>query len=110
MAATRVPFLVNVIASPDVAGIVQDRGGRLCIWTDALRCCAPVAYLRTGHEPPARPHRFERIPVRGFELFLDTGRLTLPDELHLDVHGWRRNRVEAYWNGCVYVDRASSRT
>jgi hypothetical protein len=28
-----------------------------------------------------------------------------PDELHLDRKGWRRGsqRLEAYWNGCVFV-------
>jgi hypothetical protein len=27
----------------------------------------------------------------------------LPDELHVEVHGRRRRRVQAYWDGCAYV-------
>jgi hypothetical protein len=27
-----------------------------------------------------------------------------PDELHIDVRGRFRPRIEAYWNGCVFID------
>jgi hypothetical protein len=39
----------------------------------------------------------------GFELWFDPGGLQSPDALHFDVRGWRTKRVEAYWNGCVFV-------
>jgi hypothetical protein len=45
---------------------------------------------------------FERVPSSGFELYLaQMGRR--PEELHLDVHGRRRPRIAAYWNGCAWV-------
>jgi hypothetical protein len=39
----------------------------------------------------------------GFELWFDPAGLTPPEELVLEVRGWRTERVEAYWNGCVFV-------
>jgi hypothetical protein len=39
----------------------------------------------------------------GFELWFDPAGLTPPEELVLEVRGWRTQRVEAYWNGCVFV-------
>jgi hypothetical protein len=35
----------------------------------------------------------------------DWGGLDPPEELHLDVKGWRERtrRLEAYWNGCVFA-------
>ena len=37
----------------------------------------------------------------------DLGR-ELPDELHLDLKGWRKGtrRLEAYWNGSVFAGPA----
>ena len=33
----------------------------------------------------------------------DPAGLPPPEELVLEVRGWRTKRVEAYWNGCVFV-------
>jgi hypothetical protein len=34
---------------------------------------------------------------------IDAGGADLPNELHLDVKGWPRKRVRAYWNGRNYL-------
>jgi hypothetical protein len=72
-------------------------------------------YLEAATEPPGtsrrtkftrasrRRHRFDRIDGNGVELYLDRGRMEPPAELHIDLRGWRNKRVEAYWNGCVFV-------
>ena len=94
---------MRVVASATVVDLIRERGGRLFVWTDPRRCCSGgVTYLLTGAEP--RPGReFKRFDSDGFELWFDPGRMDLPDELHLDVKGLRKKRVEAYWNGCVFA-------
>jgi hypothetical protein len=92
-----------VVSKAEVANLIHEQGGRLYVWTEAHRCCGGgVTYLSTGAEPK-RGHDFRHVDVDGFELYLDPGNLRPPDELHLDIKGFRRKRVEAYWNGCVFV-------
>jgi hypothetical protein len=94
---------MKVVAPPEVASFVEERGGRLFVWTDLRRCCSGgMTYLETG-DAPAAGRSFRRFEAPGFELYLDPGAMAPPDELHLDVKGRRRRRVEAYWNGCVFA-------
>jgi hypothetical protein len=37
------------------------------------------------------------------ELFFPEGLVRLPQELHLELRGRRRQRIEAYWDGCAWV-------
>jgi hypothetical protein len=94
---------MKVISDPGVDEMVRERGGRLYVWPDHLRCCQGATYLLTSSEPPGG-RMFQRVEgAERFELWFDPGHLVPPDELHLDVRGWRTKRVEAYWNGCVFV-------
>lgn len=94
---------MRVSATPEVARLVRERGGRLFVWPDRQRCCHGATYLLTSSDPP--PNRDFR-PVdgtHGFELWFDSGNHQPPDELQLGIRGWRTERVEAYWDGCVFV-------
>jgi hypothetical protein len=66
------------------------------------RCCRSLTTLATANERPAE--KAFRLVESGerFELYVPIGLTRLPDELHLDVSR-RRRRVEAYWEGCVWV-------
>jgi len=93
---------MKVIAPPAVASFAREHGGRMFVWTKRLRCCAKVTFLQASSEPPdERP--FRRVDAEGFELWLSAPGFEPPDELHLEVRGRRKPRVEAYWNGCVYA-------
>jgi hypothetical protein len=73
------------------------------VWSDHQRCCQGATYLLTSSEPGPR-RRFRLVEgVDGFELWFDPGNVAPADELYLDVKGRRTKRVEAYWNGCVFV-------
>jgi hypothetical protein len=94
---------MHVVVSPEAERLVRERGGRIYVWTDRQRCCGGATYLTTATTPPrGRPFRKVDGP-EDFDLFVDLGRRSAPDELRLDARGWRRRRVEAYWNGCVFV-------
>jgi hypothetical protein len=94
---------MEVRFTAEAAALVRERGGRLFVWRDQQRCCQGATYLlATCDRPSGRAFR----PIEGssgFELWFDAGGLQPPDELHLDVRGPRTKRVEAYWNGCVFV-------
>lgn len=93
-----------VVTKPEVADLIRANGGRIYVWTDPHRCCSgAVTYLKSGSAPePGR--RFVRFDANGFELWFDPGARPAPDELHLDMKGFRRKkRVEAYWDGCAFA-------
>jgi len=93
---------MRVVVSESAGELIQARGGRLYVWLKRAQCCRGVTTLTTASEPPAEK-TFRRVESReSFELYVPTGLVRLPDELHLDV-GRRRRRVEAYWDGCVWV-------
>jgi hypothetical protein len=109
---------MDIVASPKARAFIAERGGKVWVWLDPRRgligsyvwleahCDPPRATRRTSFTRSSRqPHRFRTADASTFEVHHDFGRLELPDELHLDVKGWRKGtrRLEAYWNGCVFA-------
>ena len=96
---------MKVVAAPEAEAFVREHGGRLFVWTDRTRCCGgAMTFLRTAWDQPRRDHDFREFESGGFRLYLDIGRLEAPDELHFAIKGWHRKRVDAFWNGCAFVD------
>jgi hypothetical protein len=93
---------MRVVVSESAGELIQARGGRLYVWLKGAHCCRSVTTLATASEPPAGRAFRQVESSEPFELYLPTGLARLPEELHLDV-GRRRRRVEAYWDGCVWV-------
>lgn len=107
---------MKVVVSPRAAAHIRDRGGRVWVWLDPRRgLVGSYVWLEAHTEPPGgsrqtrftrssrRPHRFRIVTAEGVEVHADWGSLDPPEELHLDLRGWVNKRVEAYWNGCVFV-------
>ena len=92
-----------VLSKPEVADLIREQGGRIYVWTDPHRCCSGnMTYLLTASAPRVG-RAFQRLDAEGFELWFDSGAMAPPDELHLDVKGFRKKRIEAYWNGCAFA-------
>ena len=92
-----------MLATPEVGTFVREHGGALYVWRDTKACCGgAMTLLRTAAEDPSA-RCFARIEADGFELWFDHGNLAPPQELHLEVRGRHRRRVEAYWDGCVFA-------
>ena len=47
-------------------------------------------------------HRFTEFPADGFELWCDFGKFDPPEELHLVLRRFPK-RLEAFWNGAIFV-------
>ena len=95
---------MRIVASTEALELAAERGGRLYVWTRARRCChGAVTWLEAAHEPPAGV-AFECVDDGGdIQVFMPRDLVRRPDELHLEARGRRRRRIEAYWDGCVFV-------
>jgi hypothetical protein len=108
---------MEIVASEEAAGFIRDHGGRLWVWLDPHTWVGGVVYtyLQTAPEPPGasrktrrlraarRSHRFHVFEADGFEIHFEYGRFGPPRELHLELKRFPKRRVEAYWNGAVFV-------
>ena len=109
---------MKIVVTPKAADHIAKRDGAVWVWLDPRR--GPVGsyvWLEAHCEPPRaskkssftrssrRPHRFRATEDAGITLHHDFGRLDLPEEVHLDLKGWREGsrRLEAYWNGSIFV-------
>jgi len=109
---------MKIVATPKAANYISEHGGKVWVWLDPHRgLVGSYVWLEAHCEPPGasrrtsftrssrRPHRFRRIETGGVALRYDFGNMEPPEELHLEVKGWRKGtrRLEAYWNGSVFV-------
>jgi hypothetical protein len=101
---------MKVEVSPDAAGFVAARGGRLWVWAAyPRRCCAGVpAYMHAATAPPRGRDgftriEFTRIETPGLELWFLAPAGSQPDVLEIGLRGRRHPRVEAYWDGCLFA-------
>ena len=95
---------MEIEAAPEVRSFIRERGGLLFV--RARRSAAwpggGVTMLETTTDPPDDALDWRRIESYGFLVFVPTA-MRLPKTLTLQVRGRIRRRVDALWNGCVYV-------
>jgi hypothetical protein len=95
---------VKILASPGIAEFIRTRGGRLFVWASNTVCCGGTRFIEASTEAPRDAGRFLRFEAPGFSLYLRPAMSgQLPDEVHVDLGGVRRRRVQAAWNGCAYL-------
>jgi hypothetical protein len=110
---------MRVVVDEKVREHVQRRGGDVWVWLDPHRgVVGSHIYLETHTEPPGtsretkftrssrRPHRFRRLEADGITVHYDWGHREPPGELLIEVKGIAHKRLEAYWDGCIFVDDA----
>lgn len=110
---------MKVVTPPNAARYIADKGGKVWVWLDPRRgLVGSYVWLEAHTEAPGssrksgftrsskRPHRFKVMQVDDIEMHYDWGRMDPPDEVHFALKGWANKRLEAYWNGCVFVDDA----
>jgi hypothetical protein len=109
---------VRIVTTTRAVEYIRESGGAVWVWLDPHRgVVGSYVWLEAHPEPPRssrrtkftrasrRPHGFRRIEQDGIVVNYDFGNMAEPEELHLDRKGWRKgtHRLEAYWNGSVFV-------
>ena len=98
---------MKLVATPEAVEYVRARGGSLFVWSQqALSYTGRLTYLEASTVSPSAVREFRALEGEPFRLFVDFGGRDLPEELHLDVKGWRTRRIRAYWNGCSFAREA----
>jgi hypothetical protein len=94
---------MRVDLSPEAHAVIQASGGRLWVWAARPRmCCSGTpAFLHAATEPPPDVWGFSPVPAVGVEIWFRAPGGRFPDVLEIGLHGKRRPRVEAYWDGCL---------
>ena len=94
---------MQVEVSHEAAGLIREHGGRLWVWAARPRVCCwgTPAYMRAAAEQPPGLSGFSPVTQDGgVEIWFRAPAGRVPDVLEIGVHGRRRPRVEAYWDGC----------
>ncbi len=94
---------MRVDVSPEAAGLVRERGGRLWVWAARPRVCCwgTPAYMHAATERPPGLSGFSLVSRAGLEIWFRAPAGRVPDVLEIGLRGRRRPRVEAYWDGCL---------
>lgn len=94
---------MRILATPEARSFIQEEGGLLFVRISPLASIrGAMRHLLTSTEPPPDALDYQRFETKGFLVFLPPG-LRPPRELHVEVRGWLRRRVRAFWNGCAFV-------
>jgi len=89
--------------TPEAGAFVQSHGGRLYVWASGAACCGGTRFIEASTDAPRDVASFVPVDASGIEVLVRPANAQLPDELRVDLRGWRRPRVEASWNGCAYL-------
>ena len=97
---------MRVEVSPEAARLVRQLGGRLWVWASRPRlgCWGTPAYMHAATERPSGLSGFRLVSQTGkdgVEVWFRAPAGRVPDVLEIGLHGRRRPRVEAYWDGCL---------
>lgn len=94
---------MDVETTPEVRSFIRERGGLLFVRARRFgNLVCGLTMLETTTEPPADALEWRRIEAPGFLLFVPRA-MRLPQSLQLQVRGRLRRRVDAMWEGCMYV-------
>lgn len=94
---------MRLVVSESAADFIETHGGRLYIWMKKNRCGGGFHTLGTATEAPPKITFRRDDDCTNFALFVPETLRRRPDELHVELRRFPRQRVEAYWNGCAWV-------
>jgi hypothetical protein len=96
---------MRILASPEAWRMVRESGGLLFLGLrkHATGARAPLSALAVSTEPPGpEALDYRRFQVKDVVVFLPP-EVPEPYEIQLQVRGWIRRRLHAFWNGSLFV-------
>jgi hypothetical protein len=94
---------VRIETTPEVRRFIRERGGMLFVRMIRFgNLISPIVMLQASTDPPPDALDWRRFDAPGFLLFVPRS-MRLPKSLQLQVRGLLRRRVDACWDGCIYV-------
>jgi hypothetical protein len=94
---------MEVETTAEVRSYIRERGGLLFVRARRFGAFfSGLTMLETSTEPPPDALDWRRIEAPGFLLFVPRA-MRLPRSLQLQVRGSFRRRIDALWEGCLYV-------
>jgi hypothetical protein len=87
--------LMRLVASADAVALIRAQGGRVFVWTKSTRCCSGVSAHLIAKTEADLAQAFRRVPTDHIDVFFPERLGRLPDELHLELRGRRRQRIDA---------------
>jgi len=94
---------MEILATEEARRLIAERGGRVYVSVKKAACCGGLRTLSTRTSVPHDDGYRSLGSDAGFELFVPQDLAPLPATLEIDAHRFPR-RIEAYWNGCAWVD------
>jgi hypothetical protein len=108
---------VKIIASQEAGRFIREHGGTLWVWLDPHTWVGGTiyTYLQSATERPGttratkrlraarRAHVYHPYEHEGYTVQLAYGTFGEPEEIHLALKRWPKRKVEAYWNGAIFV-------
>ena len=94
---------MKVLATPEVRSLIRENGGLLFVSLSPLASIRGVMRrLLTSTNLPDDALDYQRFETKGFVVFLEPG-IRAPRELHLQMVGHLRRRLQTFWNGYAFV-------
>lgn len=94
---------MQVETTAEVRSFIREHGGLLFVHARRFgNLVCGMTMLETTTEPPPDALEWRRIEAPGFLMFVPRA-MRLPKSMQLRVRGRFRRRVDALWEGCMYV-------
>jgi hypothetical protein len=92
---------LHVLASPQAATFIGERGGSLYVWVTKTACCGgvPIRIVRSSADAPRGVTGFRWFDAGGFQVLLHPSAGRPPPKMEVRLQGRRRPRITVYWDG-----------
>ena len=96
---------MRIEVSDEAAAFASANGGTVWVWArrPPMCCNGTPAGMRASVAAPADQSGFVQVAGNGVDVRFRAPGGRCPEVLEIGMHGRRRPRVEAYWDGCLIV-------
>ena len=93
---------MDLMISAEARRLIAEGGGKLFVYP-GIACCGGTRYIKTSTLPPQGAAGGFSMDADGIDVWVQPANGVLPEVLEVEARGRKRQRLEAYWNGCAFV-------